>query len=222
MLALFGNWELKLLAVVVACALWFLVVSGEKGEIAVAAPIEYVNVPAGLALGGGAPPTINVQLRGLRSVLAVVSETDVRAEVNLAGVAAGDTIVRIDPEKIRVPRGLTVARISPARVHLRVEPLESAWLRVLPRVVGAPARGFRIIAVTADPPFVQVQGPGEELPRWSEVLTAPVDISGARRSISRTLGLVPPSDTVRPLTPGVQVTVDITEEVTMDKGGRAR
>lgn len=222
MLALFRNWELKLLAVVVAFALWFLVVSGEKGEIAVAAPIEYVNVPTGLALGGGTPPTVSVQLRGLRSVLGAVSETDVRAEVNLAGVAAGDTMVRIDPENIRVPRGTTVTRVSPARVHLRIEPLETAWVRVLPRVVGAPARGFRITAVTADPAFVQVQGPGEELPRWSEVLTAPVDVSGAQRSISRTLGLVAPSETVRPVTQGVQVTVDVTAEAPVDKGGRAR
>lgn len=222
MLALFRNWELKLLAVVVAFALWFLVVSGEKGELAVAAAIEYTNVPAGFALGGGAPPTVHVQLRGLRSALAAVSETDVRAEVNLAGVAAGETIVRIDPENIRVPRGVTVGRVTPARVHLRVEPMATAWVRVLPRVVGAPARGFKITAVTADPAFVQVQGPGEELPRWSEVGTAPVDVSGAQRSISRALELVAPSDTVRPMTPGVQVTVDITEETPMDRERRAR
>jgi YbbR domain-containing protein len=222
MLVLFRNWELKLLAVVVAVALWFLVVSGEKGEIAVAAPIQYVNVPPGLTLGGGTPPTVSVHLRGLRSVLGGVSDTDVRAEVNLEGVGTGDTMVRIDPENIRAPRGVTVSRVTPVRLHLRVERLETAWVRVLPRVVGAPAQGFRVKAVTAEPAVVQVQGPGEELSRWSEVVTAPVDVSGARRSISRALGLVAPSGTVRPLTRGVQVTVDITDEVTMDKGDRAR
>jgi YbbR domain-containing protein len=222
MLALSRNWELKLLAVVVAVALWFLVVSGEKGEVAVAAPIEYLNVPAGLALGGGAPTTVSVQLRGLRTVLSAISDTDVRAAVNLAGVGVGDTMARIEPENIKVPRGVTIARVTPARVHVRVERLETAWVRVLPRVVGAPARGFKVAAVRAEPAVVQVQGPGEELPRWSEVATAPFDVSGARKSLSRTLGLVAPSDTVRPLAQGVQVTIDITEEVTMDTGRSSR
>jgi YbbR domain-containing protein len=95
-------------------------------------------------------------------------------------------------------------------------------VRVLPRVVGAPARGFKVAAVRAEPAVVQVQGPGEELPRWSEVATAPFDVSGARKSLSRTLGLVAPSDTVRPLAQGVQVTIDITEEVTMDTGRSSR
>jgi len=42
------HWELKLLALVVSMVLWAFVMTSEKADVVVAAPIELDGIPAGL------------------------------------------------------------------------------------------------------------------------------------------------------------------------------
>jgi YbbR domain-containing protein len=63
--------------------------------------------------------------------------------------------------------------------------------------------------VDAEPPPVQVKGPRALVEERATVDTAPVDVTGARQSLTRTVGLVLP-DSVYPTTQRtVQVTVEI-------------
>ena len=48
MSALTRHWELKLLALAVSMVLWAFVMTSERADIVVAAPIELDGIPAGL------------------------------------------------------------------------------------------------------------------------------------------------------------------------------
>ncbi|MGH7316323.1 MAG: CdaR family protein [Candidatus Rokuibacteriota bacterium] len=118
MTALTRQWELKLLALGVSMVLWAFVMSSEKADLIMAAPLELDNIPAGLEVMGERPNSVDVQLHGLRGALSRLGTDRVKARLNLAGSKAGEVIVRVLPEQITVPPGITVVRVNPSRVRL--------------------------------------------------------------------------------------------------------
>ena len=115
------NWSLKLAALGLAVALWLFVMTSERADMVVPAPVELESTPAGLVVVGDRPESVDVQLHGLRTTLARVPLDQVRVRVNLAGARAGETVVRVLPEQIAVPPGVAVTRITPSRVRIQLE-----------------------------------------------------------------------------------------------------
>jgi YbbR-like protein len=118
---LFRHWELKLAALVLSFALWVFVMTSEKAEVVMAAPVELDAIPQGLEVVGDRPDSVDVQLHGLRAVLARVGPEQVRAHVSLAGARPGEVVVRLVPDQISAPTGVTVLRVSPSRVRVMLE-----------------------------------------------------------------------------------------------------
>ena len=120
------HWELKLAALVLSVALWLFVMTSEKAELVLAAPVEFDEIPPGLVVAGERPESVDVQLHGLRAVLARLGRDEVRAKVSLAGVRQGEVVIRLVPDQIATPTGVTVLRVSPSRLRLTLEPGRAA------------------------------------------------------------------------------------------------
>lgn len=118
MSALTQHWELKLLALGVSMVLWAFVMTSEKADLILAAPLELDNIPAGLEVKGERPDSVDVQLHGLRGALSRLGTDRVKARLNLSGARAGEVTVRVLPEQITVPPGITVVRVNPSRIRL--------------------------------------------------------------------------------------------------------
>lgn len=118
MSALTRHWELKLLALGVSMVLWVFVMTSEKSDLIISAPLELDGIPAGLAVTGDRPDSVEVQLHGLRGALLRLGNDRVKARIDLTGSAAGEVILRVLPEQIMVPPGITVVRVNPSRVRL--------------------------------------------------------------------------------------------------------
>ena len=118
MSALTRHWELKLLALGVSVALWVFVMTSEKADLIMAAPLQLDNIPAGLEVTGHRPDSVDVHLHGLRGSLMRLGTDRVRARLDLAGSKAGEVTVRVLPEQITVPPGVTVVRVNPSHVRL--------------------------------------------------------------------------------------------------------
>lgn len=118
MSALIRHWELKLLALGVSMVLWAFVMTSEKSDLIMAAPLELDNMPAGLEVKGDRPDSVNVQLHGLRGTLSRLGTDRVKVRLDLTGSKAGEVTVHVLPERITVPPGITVVRVNPSRVRL--------------------------------------------------------------------------------------------------------
>ena len=112
------HWELKLLALAFAVALWLFVMTSEKADLIVSAPIEIDNLPPSLVLSGEQPENVDVQLHGLRGTLARLAPDQLKARLDMSAATPGETTVRILPENITVPPGIMVLRINPSRIRL--------------------------------------------------------------------------------------------------------
>jgi hypothetical protein len=116
--AIFRHWELKILALAFAVALWLFVMTSEKSDLILSAPIQLEEMPAGLVVVGEQPDSVDVQLHGLRGNLARLTTDHLRARLSLADAAPGEITLRVLPEHITVPPGVTVLRVTPSRIRL--------------------------------------------------------------------------------------------------------
>ncbi|MBI4611932.1 MAG: YbbR-like domain-containing protein [Candidatus Rokubacteria bacterium] len=204
-----AHWELKLLSLLGALVLWLFVVGGEKSEVVLPVPVEFSGIPTGLELTAGHRDSVDVQLRGLRVQLMRLRGEALRVQVPLAGAGPGDTTHRLLPEHVPVPAGVQVVRITPSRLRVVLETVESATLRVVPRLTGAPPAGFVLRDVRVTPIQVEVRGPRSEVRVLSQVETEPIDLSTLRGPVRRSVTLAGPGGSVR-------LVGDRTAEVTLE------
>jgi YbbR domain-containing protein len=210
--ALTVHWELKLIAAVVACTLWFFVATSEQSQLALTSPVAYVGLGPELVLVGGQRETVDVEVRAVRSVVARLGPETVRVHVDLTGLEQGESVVLLSPSDVQAPPGATVMRITPARLQLTLTPAATGAVKVVPQVRGAPAAGFAIQRVQVEPPNVRIKGPRSTIETRGEVSTLPIDVSGSRRSVTQTVGLVLPASTYLTRDKTVRVTVEIAED----------
>src|SRR2546423_14626879 len=93
--ALVEHWQLKLLALFLAIALWFFVGSAERTEIALALPIEYVGLEGPLTLDGPRRDMGDVQLQPTRWAAERVSPATVRVGCAVGGMAEDAHVIPV-------------------------------------------------------------------------------------------------------------------------------
>jgi len=207
-----AHWELKIVAVVVAFTLWFFVATSEHAQLGLAAPVEYVGLAPELVVVTGQRESVDVQVRAVRSVVARLGPETMRVQVDLTGLREGDTVVQLTPSDVQLPPGATVTRITPARLQLTVAPAATGAAHVVPQVRGMPASGFTIRRVQVEPSAVSIKGPRSTIDARGEISTLPVDVSGSRRTVTQSVGLMLPASTYLTRERTVQVTVEIAED----------
>jgi len=203
--ALARNWELKLLALILAVVVWFFVVS--------ATPLEYVGLEPGMVLVGTQREAVDVQVEAARWAAARLAPADVRVRVDLSRAREGDNTLQLSADDVQAPAGINVVRVSPNWVRVAVATAATRALRVVPQLRGSPPPDVQLGRVVVEPPTVQVKGPRTTIEERATVETAPVDVTGLRQSVTRTVGLLLP-DSVYPTT---QRTVQVTVEIRRDR-----
>ena len=215
---LVANWELKLLSVVIAFALWLLVVGSGKSQLAVAAVVEYTGLDSDLVLVGRPRDTAEVGLEAARWAVGRLTPGAVRVRVNLAGAREGENVVALSPDLVQAPAGVTVRRVTPASLQVTLAGAVAKTLQVVVRVRGAPEPGYAIVRVTAEPAKVQVKGPRSTIEGRTIVETVPVDTAGRRETLTQSVGLALPEAAYLTDQPRVLVTVEIKPEEPMARG----
>ncbi len=119
---LLDHWQLKLLSLVFAVALWIFVAAEDTGEAVYNVPLDLTQVPPGLEVTALGAETVDVRVHGLRHVLNRMEERELRAQVSLRGARPGDLVLRVRPEDVRVPRGVQVVRVTPSQIRATLEP----------------------------------------------------------------------------------------------------
>ncbi len=133
--------------------------------------------------------------------------------VDLSRAREGDNTLQLSADDVQAPAGINVVRVSPNWVRVAVATAATRALRVVPQLRGSPPPDVQLGRVVVEPPTVQVKGPRTTIEERATVETAPVDVTGLRQSVTRTVGLLLP-DSVYPTT---QRTVQVTVEIRRDR-----
>lgn len=98
-------------------------------------------------------------------------------------------------QTLQVSVGSDSITLNPAVVHVTI-PIVSAVatknVPVVPQVTGVPAAGFTVKNTSADPLTVQLSGSAETLGPVTSIKTEPVDVQGAKKNITKEVGLALP------------------------------
>lgn len=204
----FRNPGLKIMAVLLATALWFTVAGEQNVERTMRVPLELRNKPANLEIVGEPPTTIDVRVLGSSALLGRLDPGDVVAMLDLAAARPGSRLFHIRTDEVRVPYGVSVQQLTPATIALELENSARRLVPVQPAIEGEPAPGFVAGKVTANPAAVEVIGPESHIAGLLAATTEPVSVNGQRGTVTDTV-TVGVSDTAVRLVEPVSATVRI-------------
>jgi YbbR domain-containing protein len=203
---------LKLLSLVLALLLWFVIAGEAASEMGLRVPLELRNVPADLELTGDTVDAVEVRVRASAGIIHALNPGDVSAQIDLAGSTEGERIVHLSADSIRVPFGVRVVRIAPSILTLNFERTLQKVVPVRPRVVGRPADGYEIAELVSEPPEVRISGPKSRVQETESAFTEPISVDAVKDSVSEevSLGLEDPLLRIQG-TPRVRVSARIRE-----------
>jgi YbbR domain-containing protein len=203
-------WGLRLLALTIAIALWFIL-SFEKresrSEKPVQASVTYMRPENTVVLN----PTQNVDviLSGSEDAIRRVNPFDVSVQVDLRRAQAGRVNINLTPENVNRPTGLRVESIQPSSIELVLDRLVLRQLPVQPVIVGEPSAGATVGEPEVVPATVTVSGPESQLARVTSLRSGPVSLDGHALSFEETVPVVVPDEiAVREVEPS-RVTVRV-------------
>lgn len=179
----FHNFTLKLMSLLLATALWFIISRDEQpAEVAVHSPIVFQNVPPGLEVSSESIPEAQIRVKGPERVIRGLRPNEVQAEIDLAGAQPQERTFDLTPQQVRHPRELKIMQIIPAQLHLAFDSRLTREVEIHPRVTGSFANGEQIVKVDTDPPRITVTGPRHHVERIDAATTDPIDATGTRGS----------------------------------------
>lgn len=206
------NLALKLVSLVLAGLLWFVIAGETTSEMGVSVPLELQNFPKDLELTGDAVDAVEVRLRASPGIMHALGPGEISAQIDLSGSGEGERIIHLTADSVRVPFGVKVVKIAPSLITLNFERTLQKVVPIRPRLVGRPGAGFEVAALTSDPPQVRIAGPKSRVEELESAFTEPVSVDGAAATVSeeRNIGLEDPLLRIQG-SPRVTVTARIRE-----------
>ena len=172
-----NDLDLKILALLISVALWWMVGRDPVVERPFTAPVQFRHTPGDLVMSSDTPFEVQVSISGPERAIRALKPTEIDAVLDLAGVRAGERTFDLGPRQVQVPRGLTVIRVVPSQLHIAFSPNATRQVDVRPRVIGTFVAGYGITSVTADPAVITI-GPQNRVNAIDVAITDPVDATG--------------------------------------------
>jgi YbbR domain-containing protein len=186
------NVAWKLAALFGSMALWVAVNGSEpNADRYIRLPVRPFGLAKRLVIADHLPGTVEVEVRGPRSILRTIDEEAVRVPLDLRTARPGTMSIKLTPDMLNFPRRVRVVRMEPARIDLRVERLLRKTVPVQAVLVPAQRNGYTISGVTVTPADVEVSGPAGQTEAVQLVQTEPISTLGADGYIERDAPLAP-------------------------------
>jgi YbbR domain-containing protein len=199
------NLGLKVLSLVLAAGLWYSLSHEQPAEVALRAPVVFQNVPQQLEISSESIPEAQIRVRGPERVIRQLQADEVRAEINLADVKAGERTFDLTSQQVRHPRDVAVVQVVPSQLHLAFETKLTREVEIHARV-----NGPDVVRVEADPPRITITGPKSHVEKVDAATTDPVDASGTRGSAVFTTNAYVPDPLVQVVRPtSIRVTITV-------------
>ena len=211
------NLGLKLLALALACLIWFVVSAPRREEVReriVTASVSLVALPPRLVITTDIPSSVAVRVRGRISDLKALASQNLEASIDLQSIQAGEAEITLRAHSINVPETIEVVSIVPNKVRFRIEPLRQRAVLIRPFLVGDPPAGYFVGEPTSDPGRALVSGPASQILKLTEVTTERIIMTGRTATFVANVAAVSDSPLVRVINPQTtQVTVPVLAEV---------
>jgi YbbR domain-containing protein len=183
---------LKLLALVTAIGLWYLVTSN-RGSVSLTIPVEVRNIPPERVLLSSSVSQVILRLGGPSFLLGSVSTSVPAIRVTLPKAVPDKFIVPVQVSDIPLPPGFSVMGVEPPELELRFDDRTTAVVPVEVPRLGAIRDSLKIDEVLVQPQMVTVEGPHHQIRDVRQVETYPIDMREIASNTRLELALRKPS-----------------------------
>jgi len=174
----FHDFWLKLLSLLLAAGLWYMISHEEQAEVALRSPVVLQNVPRHLEISSESIPEAQIRVRGPERIIRQLQADEVRAELDLADAKPGERTFDLTSQQVRHPRDVAVVQVVPSQLRLAFDARLTREVEIHPRVI-PPADGEQI-TFAVDPPRITITGPRGHVEEVDAAKTDPVDASAIR------------------------------------------
>ncbi len=173
------NLHWKLLSLLIALGLWFIVVREPELVTSQPVPIFYKNLPKDLEIASDGPDRVHVEIRGPAGKLTPASLADTAVLFDLSPVQTpGERTFTVSYLSLNLPRGVAFLRAVPSQLRLRFDRIGSKEVPVQIRVSVPQPAGYRVAAQDVHPNKLKIAGPENRVDQVESAQTDPVDLSG--------------------------------------------
>jgi YbbR domain-containing protein len=206
-----SDWPLKLLALVLAFAIWASITGQDRTLRDLVVPLEVEFGTERIA--SSPPPTqVTVRLEGPQTTVRKLDPLSFGARLDLSEAPLGEREVPLTASDLTgVPRGVEVSLFDPDRVRLVLVERAQREVEIVPELVGQPAEGRALYGFVVSPQTVMVDGPLSAVDAIDRLRTESIPLEDHTDPFLASVGLVPEAPQVRVLDVDeveVQVLVD--------------
>jgi len=210
------DWGLKLLALGITIVLWLAVTGQNKPVTQRISGVQLNFVKhAGLEISNDPLGSVEVTVNGSPSLLDQMKLRDLVVTVDISDQKAGERVVRLSPETVRMdlPPGVKILSFRPTTVPIRLEPTIERELDVEVKLEGSVSDGYEVISTGVTPNKIRVRGPSDRVSLLPRAMTETVRLDGRKESFSLSRVAINISDPkIEILDPNVGVRVEIAEK----------
>lgn len=200
-----ANWQFFLLALLMACSLWFMVSGREEVEAWAKMRIEMKGMPANLIVMQGLEPTVDVRVRAPKGLLRGITDRQLAYSLDLSTLTPGLNIIPVQPEKVPLGSAYEVVEVRPSRLTLNVDSIETREVPVSVQVTGSPSTDIKVTGTTASPGAVSVRGPSSLLSDVEGVKVVATVPDATDPGVVEVPGIVNVPEGLEAIPPSVQV-----------------
>jgi YbbR domain-containing protein len=202
----FRHLGLKIMAIILATALWLTVAGEHVVERSMRVPLAVRNLPNTLEIVGDLPAAVDVRVRGSSAQLSRIDPGEVVAMLDLTNARIGPRLFHLRTDEVDVPYGIEVAQVMPPTLSLTVEKSVRRTVPIVPATDGDPAPGFVVGRMIAEPSTVEIAGPESRVREVTSATTEPLEIDGKSDRVRDVVTVGVADSSVR-LTQAVSATV---------------
>jgi YbbR domain-containing protein len=216
-----GPWPYRLAAVMIAVALWYVIVAEKRellSEKTVETSVTY-NTPKRVVVLDRVTE-VQVLVRGRNREIRRLRPYDVDVLVDVPAAQTGFVTVSLTPDNVVLPSdNLSVVSIQPERLTLRLDAEEERKIPVTIQLTGEPAAGAVVVRKAAEPPQVTLAGPSTLLRAVRRVETAIVSLDGHAFSFEKEVPLITSDPLIRVVDPATVTVQVVLEQPAATRGG---
>ncbi|KAA0258183.1 hypothetical protein FHQ18_07260 [Deferribacter autotrophicus] len=206
------NIELKIISVLLALFLWFIVVTSDYQESTFDVPIVLDNLNKGL-IAVYDTNIIRVTLKGPNYLLKTISFNDVKIKIDATVLSYGKNRYAISFNDVYTPKGVEVVKIEPKFITITIDKMIEKKVKVVPVFIGSPKVGFKIKKVKMTPEIVVVKGAKKSINDIQTIETLPIDITNKYRDLTYNISVKKEAGMMK-ITPSyVEVYIEFTEDI---------
>jgi len=172
-----NNNILKIISVIIAVIVWFIVATSEQQEVSFYVPVKFKNEGEGLKAFTDTS-LISVLVKGPKISMKNFTFNDIKIEIDLSNFQSGEYLYRIKPTDVMLPSGIHLIRLEPQDIRIMIDKLGKKTVKVIPSFIGDLKDGYKISSVVITPSYVTIYGTSKKIKALESVETLPINISG--------------------------------------------